>query len=107
MLARIIEEHDVSTVIVTMMPVWSERIGAPRTLAVEHPYGQPIGPAGDADRQRDVLEHALGVLERADRPGYIEESEYEWPDARQARKDWHPAEPAPIVRQMLDQSRAD
>ena len=107
MLARIIEEHGVSTVIVTMMPVWSERCGAPRTLGVEHPYGQPIGPSGDSRRQAEVFEHALGVLERADRPGYIEESAYEWPDARQARRDWHPKEPAPIVRQMLGQRPTD
>jgi hypothetical protein len=104
-LARTFEEAGIATVIVTMMPAWSERIGVPRTLGVEHPYGQPMGPAGDIERQREVFRQALGVLERAPGPDYIEESEYEWPDARAARKTWHPSKPSPIVRQMLAQRK--
>ena len=103
MLARILEEHGVATVIVTMMPVWSERFGAPRTLAVEHPYGQTMGPAGDAVRQREVFRHALALLERASEPGHVEESPFAWPDAERWRKAWHPPEPSPIVQLMLSQ----
>jgi hypothetical protein len=106
-LARIIEQAGVSTVIVTMMPVWSERLGAPRTLGVEHPYGQPIGPAGDRSRQREVLHHALTMLERAQAPNHLEHSDYEWPDPRSARRSWHPPQPSPIVAQMLAYARGD
>lgn len=105
MLARTLEERGITTVIVTMMPVWSERIGAPRTLGVEHPYGQTIGPAGDRERQREVFRAALDVLASAEEPGYIAESPFEWPDAKDARKAWHPPEPPPIVRQMLAQQK--
>jgi D-proline reductase (dithiol) PrdB len=100
-LAHSFEAHGIATVVVTPMPVYAERIGMPRTLGVEHPYGQPMGPAGDRARQRDVLDAALRVLERATQPGHVEESPWEWPDARQARKTWHPSEPSPIVAQML------
>lgn len=99
-LAREVEAAGIATVLVTMMPTWSERIGVPRTLAVEHPYGQPMGPAGDRARQREVFRHALDLLARAERPGQIEESAYEWPMA-DARKRWHPPEPAPIVSEFL------
>jgi hypothetical protein len=105
-LARSFEERGIATVVVTMMPVWSERIGVPRTLGVEHPYGQPMGPAGDQARQRQVFRRALEVLEAAPGPAYIEESDYEWPDAKQARKSWHPSEPAPIVREILAKSES-
>ncbi len=103
-LARTFEDRGIATVIVTMMPVWAERIGVPRTLAVEHPYAQTMGPAGDARRQRQVFRRALDVLVRAEAPGHIEESDYEWPEP-DAHKTWHPPEPAPIVREMLAQRR--
>jgi D-proline reductase (dithiol) PrdB len=100
-LAHALEARGIATVVVTPMPIYSERIGLPRTLGVEHPYGQPMGPAGDRARQQQVLDAALAVLERATEPGHIEESPWDWPDARQARKTWHPSEPSPIVAQML------
>lgn len=105
-LARAFEERGISTVLVTMMPAWSARLGVPRTLGVEHPYGQAMGPAGDRARQREVFRQALEVLARAPGPDYITESDYEWPDPKQARKSWHPPEQAPIVRHMLEQSKA-
>jgi hypothetical protein len=104
-LARTLEEHGIATVIVTMMPAWSERVGVPRTLGVEHPYGQTIGPAGDRERQREVFRAALAALAGAKKPGYIAESPFEWPDGKDARKAWHPPEAPPIVRQMLAQRK--
>jgi hypothetical protein len=99
-LARTFEQSGIATVIVTMMPDWCERIGAPRTLGVEHPFGQAMGPAGDDERQRAVFNQALSVLSGARRPGEIEESDYTWPDPDTARKAWHPPEPSPIVREL-------
>jgi D-proline reductase (dithiol) PrdB len=101
-LARAIEAREISTVVVTMMPAYAERLGLPRTLGVEHPYGQPLGPAGGRERQRDVFLAALDVLEQAAEPGYVAESLWEWPDARQARRDWHPKEPSPIAASMRE-----
>jgi hypothetical protein len=106
-LARILEEPGIATVIVTMMPVWSERLGAPRTLGVEHPYGQTMGPAGDAARQRQVFRHALALLERATAPDHLEESPFDWPDGQRARRDWHPPEPSPIALLLRAHARGD
>lgn len=106
MLARTLERAGLATVIVTMMPVWSERIGAPRTLAVPHPYGQPMGPVGDRARQRQVLRRALSMLESAREPGHIEESQFDWPEPQQAKRDWQPSKPAPIIRHLAERQRA-
>jgi hypothetical protein len=48
-LARIFEVAGLSTVVVTNMPFWSDRVGAPRSLGVDFPFGHIIGPAGDSD----------------------------------------------------------
>ncbi|KKL27183.1 hypothetical protein LCGC14_2387760, partial [marine sediment metagenome] len=42
-LARTFEEAGLSTVLVTIMPYWSERVGVPRTIGVEFPYGHILG----------------------------------------------------------------
>jgi hypothetical protein len=106
-LARILEASGIATVIVTMMPMWSVRLGAPRTLGVEHPYGQTMGAAGDRERQREVFDHALRVLERAQGPDHIEHSDYRWPDERAGRKEWHPPEPSPIAQLLTQQAAAE
>jgi hypothetical protein len=105
-LARTFEERGIATVVVTMMPVWSERLGVPRTLAVDHPYGQPMGPAGDRARQSEVFAAALDALERADAPRYVADSPFPWPDPDRARRAWHPPEPSPIVKAALERRRA-
>lgn len=34
----------------------------PRTLITQHPMGRPLGAPGDTERQRAVVERALGLL---------------------------------------------
>jgi hypothetical protein len=100
-LARIFEAAGMSTVIVTNMPFWSERIGAPRSLAVEFPFGHIIGPAGDSAMQRRVILQALDVLEKADGPETIEDFQEPWPEPlEQARRRSEPETPPPIAAQM-------
>ncbi len=108
MLARIFEASGLSTVIVTMMPYWSERIGAPRTLAVEFPLGHPIGWPGDREMQMTVCRAAVQLLEEAAGPGEIRHLEgLTWPqEPDEARRDWQPPEPAPIIRLIRERLRA-
>ena len=83
-----------STVLVTVMPDWSERLGVPRTVGVEFPYGHPLGQPGDRDTQMGVIREALGLLEEAAGPGEIRELDYAWPqELDEAKKDWQPPEP--------------
>ncbi len=90
-----------STVMVTNMPFWSERIGVPRSLAVEFPFGHIIGMPGDPAMQDRVIQHALRVLEGASEPGVIEHLQEKWPEAlEQARRRSEPEVPPPVAAQM-------
>jgi D-proline reductase (dithiol) PrdB len=103
-LARIFEAAGLSTILVTNMPYWAEKIGTPRTLAVEFPFGHALGRPGDRDMQMAVIRAALAMLEESRTPGEIRELDIEWPQPfDEARRDWQPLEPSPIVKMMLEQ----
>jgi D-proline reductase (dithiol) PrdB len=104
-LARLLEADGLSTVVVNMMPRMSERMGTPRTLAVEFPFGHPMGPADDAALQTRVLRAALAVLAAASPPGpVIEHFPEPWPlDFETWKRAWHPKQPSPIIRVLREQ----
>jgi len=112
-LARQIEATGIATILVTMMPYWAEKIGVPRTLAVEFPFGQTLGGPGNSGQQMRVIRQALSVLATADEPGTTIHSPEKWPqDVKQAIQGWQPAQPSPIIaelsphfREMLRQRR--
>ena len=100
-LARTLETAGLATILVTPMPFWAEKIGVPRTLAVEFPFGHTLGQPHDAVQQTRVIRQALAVLETARAPGTIIHSPETWPEPqREALKDWQPEEPSPIVQMM-------
>jgi hypothetical protein len=81
------------------MPFWAEKIGVPRTLAVEFPFGHTLGQPHDAAQQTRVIRQALEVLEMAQTPGEIVHSPETWPvPQKEAVKDWQPLEPSPVVQ---------
>src|SRR3990172_9488923 len=93
-----------STVLVTNMPYWADKIGTPRTVGVEFPFGHMLGQAGDREMQMAVIRAALSLLEEAKEPGAVRELDIEWPQPfDEAKKDWQPLEPSPIVARMLEQ----
>ena len=97
-LARTLEATGLSTVVVTPMPFWAERVGVPRTLAVEFPFGHTLGQSHDAAQQMRVIRQALAVLETAQAPGTIIHSSETWPvPQKEATRDWQPDEPSPII----------
>ena len=100
-LARIFEAAGMSTVLVTNMPFWSERVGAPRSLGVEFPFGHIVGPARDGAMQKRVIIQALDILERTAEPGTIAHFQESWPaPPEQARRCSEPEVPPPIAAQM-------
>ena len=111
MLARTLEAAGFSTILVTMMPYWAEKIGVPRTLAVEFPFGQTLGQPGNSDQQMRVIRQALGMLDPstssgAVSPGTIIHSDEVWPiDQKEAYKAWQPPEPSPIIAELAPQFR--
>ena len=101
-LARLIERAGIPTVIVTMMPLTAEELHAPRIVGVEFPYGHPFGMPHDRRMQRTVLDTAVTVLAGATTSGTRVDIDIEWPQPRgEAYKSWQPAEPSPIVAQLL------
>ena len=92
------------------MPTWCSGAGSsgvPRTIGVEFPYGHQLGMPGEGEMQMTVIRAALSLLAEAREPGEIRELEIEWPQPfDEAKKDWQPAEPSPIVKMMIEQRRA-
>ena len=103
-LARTLEAAGLSTLLVTTMPFWAEKVGVPRTLAVEFPFGHTLGQPHNAAQQRRVIRQALAALETAQTPGTIVHSPETWPvPHKEASKDWQPEEPAPIIQTLAPQ----
>ena len=104
-LARAIEAAGISTVLVTLMPYWAEKMGTPRTLAVEFPFGHLFGRAGEREEQLAVIRSALRLLGSATEPGAIEHYEQPWQgDEREWRRRWQPSEPSPIIAFLRDRA---
>ena len=87
-----------STVLVTNMPFWAEKVGVPRALAVEFPFGHILGPPHDRELQHRVIAQALEVLQTAAEPGTIVHSPEVWPGSHEeALRVSHAANPPPIM----------
>jgi hypothetical protein len=100
-LARIFEQAGMSTVMVTNMPHWAEKVGAPRALGVEMPFGHILGKPHDKDQQTRIIKEGLQVLASACTPGTVVHSEERWPGTEEeAQHDSHPETPPPIAREM-------
>lgn len=90
-----------STVTVTNMPFWSGRVGTPRSLAVEFPFGHILGRAHDRDLQRRVILQALQLFEEAAEPDAIVHFQEPWPEPLDAGlRASHPEPPPPIGAAM-------
>jgi predicted Zn-dependent protease len=88
------------------MPYWAERVGTPRTLAVEFPFGHTLGLPGDVDLQRQTLTKALDALLIIQAPGDVVYSEQQWPGSvEEAIHSWQPTEPSPIITELTPKFR--
>ena len=85
-----------------MTPEFHREIGIPRVVAIEYPYGRPVGQVNDVDGQRTVLQAALSFMEKADRPGEICHLPFTWLEEPKLTK-WQPPEISPIVNLYLDE----
>jgi D-proline reductase (dithiol) PrdB len=80
LLARALESESITTVCVVMNREITANVKAPRALYVRFPYGAPLGPAGDRETQRAVIDAALHVLTSATTPATLVDASIEWPD---------------------------
>jgi hypothetical protein len=104
-LARVIEAAGISTVLVTMMPYWSDKMGVPRTLGVEFPFGHPLGHPGDPEEQLIVIGEALRLLREARGPSTVVHLDREWPDFEKWKTAWYPRELPPIIKVLVERLR--
>ena len=101
------EQGGISTILVTMMPTWGQQYGVPRAVAVEFPFGHPLGLPGHPEMQTAVINDALKTLEEAPGPNTIVHLDHEWPgDTTQWRRQWQPTGASPLIAKYLDQIRA-
>jgi len=105
-LARTLEQAGLTTILVTTMPYWAERVGVPRTLAVEFPFGHTLGQPQNVPQQIRVVKEALGILESEQSPGAIVHSGEIWPTSEaEAIKVWQPDKPSPIIAHLAPRFR--
>ncbi|MGQ9860348.1 MAG: hypothetical protein ACUVS3_16970 [Thermodesulfobacteriota bacterium] len=103
--ARYLEERGFSTVVLN--PIWTFHrvVGIPRTAAIEHPFGRPLGQVHDREGQRAVLVRMLEVLEKARKPGEIWHLPFTWPEEPK-KTDWQPPEMSPLIKYYLEELKA-
>ena len=88
------------------MPFWAEKVGVPRTLAIEFPFGHTLGQPCDVAQQMRVIRQALDLLETSQAPGEIVHSPETWPvPQKEAIQAWQPEDPSPVIQMMAPHIR--
>ena len=78
LIARVLEQHGISTVVVFLLADIAAQVGAPRSLVVRWPFGHPLGEPGNIPQQMTVISDALRLLATAAAPGPPVELPYRW-----------------------------
>lgn len=71
-LARVFEEHGLSTTSISLVREHTEKVKPPRALFVPFPFGHPLGEANQPDLQLRVIRAALALLEEASGPVLVD-----------------------------------
>ncbi|NOX29019.1 MAG: hypothetical protein GXP35_03050 [Actinobacteria bacterium] len=79
LVARVIEESGIPTMLVSTGLDLTRLVKPPRSLFVNFPMGNPFGPPGSADYQRRILTVALELTSTMNTPGDITELRDAWP----------------------------
>ena len=80
-------------------------VGIPRSVAIEYPYGRPLGQVGDREGQKRVLLQTLSFLEKASKPGEVLHLPFTWPEEPK-KADWQPPEMSPLIEHYLEKIKA-
>ena len=102
MAGRYLEEAGFSTVVLSPTYEFNRAVGIPRSVAIEYPYGRPVGQVGDKQGQRAVLLETLSFLEKARRPGEVLHLPFIWPEDPK-KTDWQPPEMSPLIKRYLEE----
>lgn len=78
LVARVVEEAGISTVLVSTGRDLTQQVLPPRSLFVNFPMGNPFGRPGDTVMQREILLEALRLVESAAEPGVLVDLPHDW-----------------------------
>ncbi len=81
LMARMIEEAEISTVLVGGLKSVCQNVKPPRTLLARFPFGQFFGAPFDTVTQKEILDECLVHLKSIREPGEIVELGYHWHDS--------------------------
>jgi D-proline reductase (dithiol) PrdB len=78
LIQREIEKAGISTVGISIVRSFSEKVKPPRTVFLQWPFGHPLGEAFNVAQQRTVLMATFGALSSITTPGEIVDLPYKW-----------------------------
>jgi D-proline reductase (dithiol) PrdB len=78
LVARVVEEAGIPTVLVSTGRDLTAQVRPPRSVFVNFPMGNPFGRPGDRAQQRRILLDALQLAETAREGGVLVDLPYEW-----------------------------
>ena len=78
LIQREIEGVGISTIGISVVRRFSEKIKPPRTIFLPWPFGHPLGEPFNVAQQRTVLEDAFDALYSIETPGTIIDLPYAW-----------------------------
>ena len=107
LVARILEENGIPTVVIGSARDIVEECGVPRFLFSDFPLGSPCGKPGDSTMQRDIIGYAFDLLETARLPRTTVQTPFIWDEdaswkERYARVD---AQSSELLRKVGDVRR--
>jgi D-proline reductase (dithiol) PrdB len=78
LVARVVEEAGIPTVLVSTGRDITRLVKPPRSVFVNFPMGNPFGRPGDTAQQRRILLDALRVAVTATEPGALVDLGHDW-----------------------------
>lgn len=78
LVARVVEEAGIPTVVVSTGRDLSAQVKAPRTVFVNFPMGNPFGRPFAAAQQRKILLDGLHAIESVEEGGALIDLPYDW-----------------------------
>jgi len=78
LIQREIEAQGISTVGVSIVREYTEKIKPPRSIFLKWPFGHPLGEPGNRAQQWAVLMKALDALSTISTPGTILDIPWRW-----------------------------
>jgi D-proline reductase (dithiol) PrdB len=81
LVARVLEENGISTIVIGSAKDIVEYCGVPRYLFTDFPLGNPCGRPYDNTSQRLIMSQALAMLSTCDVPGTTIDTALVWDDS--------------------------